>query len=185
VHPYALSKWLGEEVVMHLGSLYRIPTMSLRLFNVYGPRGRTGGLYGAVMGTFLAQRAHGAPLTIVGDGTQRRDFVWVEDVADAFVRAAAVDCIGICNIGSGEATSINRLAAMIGGPVVHIPARGGEPAITQADTRKAKRQLGWVARTSLVEGIAHLLKDLTPWTVAPWTPETIAEATAAWHRHLG
>jgi len=186
-HPYALSKRLGEEAALHWMRVYGLPVVSLRLFNVYGPRARTTGAYGAVMGTFLAQRANGAPLTIVGDGTQRRDFVWVEDVADAFVRAAKSKVTGVYNIGTGEATSINRLAALIGTyGVVHVPARGGEPPITQADNLKAQRELGWYPKTTIPEGVARLLRDLTPFKSAPvWTPDKIAEATATWHKHLG
>jgi UDP-glucose 4-epimerase len=185
-HPYALSKKMGEDLVLHWASVYRLPAVSLRLFNVYGPRARTRGGYGAVMGTFLAQRAQGVPLTVIGDGTQRRDFVWVEDVADAFVRAAQYFGDGIFNIGTGVGTSINRVAAMIGGPVVRIPARGGEPPTTQADTDKARAYLGWRATTPLEAGIARLLADLPAWEAAhAWTPEEIAVATTAWHQHLG
>jgi UDP-glucose 4-epimerase len=185
-HPYSLSKRMGEEAVLHWGRVYGLPVVSLRLFNVYGPRARTNGAYGAVMGTFLAQRANGAPLTVIGDGTQARDFVWVEDVADAFVKAAQSERTGIFNIGTGHAVSINRLAALIGGPVVRIPARGGEPAITQADAAKAQAELGWKATTSIAEGVGRLLTDLTPYTRATvWTPATIAQATKAWHANLG
>ena len=185
-HPYALSKRLGEEAALHWMKVYGLPVVSLRLFNVYGPRARTGGAYGAVMGTFLAQRANGVPLTIVGDGSQRRDFVWVEDVAEAFVKAAESDKAGIFNIGTGEAVSINRLAALIGGPIVRVPARGGEPHITEADTTKAAYVLGWTAATPISDGIARLLMDLNAFKGAPvWTPETIEEATAAWRKFLG
>jgi UDP-glucose 4-epimerase len=185
-HPYALSKRLGEEAALNWMRVYGLPVVSLRLFNVYGPRARTTGAYGAVMGTFLAQRAQCAPLTVIGDGKQARDFVWVEDVADAFVKAADSDRTGVYNIGTGEAVSINRLAALIGGPIVRIPARGGEPNVTQADTSRATRELNWTARTSITDGIGRLLSDLTPYKNATlWTPATIADATEQWHKHLG
>jgi UDP-glucose 4-epimerase len=185
-HPYALSKKLGEDLVLHWAAVYGLPAVSLRLFNVYGPRARARGGYGAVMGTFLAQRANGLPLTVIGDGTQRRDFVWVEDVADAFVRAAHFHGQGVVNIGTGVATSVNRLAAMIGGPIVRIPRRGGEPDITQADPETAATYLGWRAMTPLEDGIARLLANLHIWETAhAWTPEEIAETTTLWHRHLG
>ena len=185
-HPYALSKRLGEEAALHWDRVYGVPVVSLRLFNVYGPRARTTGAYGAVMGTFLAQRANCAPLTVIGDGKQARDFVWVEDVVDAFVKAAESDARGIFNIGTGEAVSINRLAALIGGPIVRVPARGGEPAITQADARKAARDLGWKATTSIVEGLGRLLNDVGAFRHAPvWTPDSIALASETWHKHLG
>ena len=185
-HPYALTKRLGEELVLHYGQVYGLPVVSLRLFNIYGPRARTSGAYGAVMGTFLAQRANGLPLTIVGDGTQRRDFVWVDDVVTAFIRAAESDATGVFNIGAGRARSVQELADLIGGPQVHVPARGGEPAVTCADIRQAMIVLGWYPRVELEEGVARLLADLTPWKDAPaWTPKTIAEATKVWHATLG
>jgi UDP-glucose 4-epimerase len=186
-HPYAMSKKVGEELVLHWAAVYRLPVVSLRLFNVYGPRARTRGGYGAVIGTFLAQRANGLPLTVIGDGSQRRDFVWVEDVVDAFIRAANVETpVSIFNIGTGVATSINRLAAMIGGPVVRIADRGGEPAIMQANADKALAYLGWRVTTPLEVGIGRLLAELPAWETAhAWTPQEIAEATKPWHQHLG
>jgi UDP-glucose 4-epimerase len=185
-HPYALSKWMGEELVLHYGQVYKLPVVSLRLFNVYGPRARTSGAYGAVMGTFLAQRANGAPLTIVGDGTQHRDFVHVRDVVNAFMLAATSNVPGVFNIGSGDPLSINELAAIIGGPTVQVPWRAGEPKITCAETGKALVYLGWEPTTPIRDGLAELLEDLTPWKTAPvWTPDSIAKATEQWHKHLG
>ena len=83
-YPYALTKYLGEELAIHWNKVYQLPMISLRLFNVYGPRSRTSGTYGAVFGVFLSQKIHGKPYTIVGDGTQTRDFTYVTDVARAF-----------------------------------------------------------------------------------------------------
>src|SRR3990167_6210586 len=87
-YPYALTKFLGEQLSMHWYQVYKLPVVSLRFFNVYGPRARTSGTYGAVFGVFLAQKLAGKPFTVVGDGTQRRDFVFVTDVAKAFLAAA-------------------------------------------------------------------------------------------------
>ena len=87
-YPYALTKYLGEELALHWAKVYGIPLVSLRLFNVYGPRSRTSGTYGAVFGVFLAQKLAGEPFTVVGDGEQTRDFTYVTDVARAFVEAA-------------------------------------------------------------------------------------------------
>src|SRR4029077_11578157 len=101
-YPYALTKWLGECQVMHWAQVYRMPAVSLRFFNVYGPRARTSGTYGAVFGVFLAQLLAGKPLTIVGDGEQTRDFTFVSDVVDALIAVAESDRIGEAfNVGSG------------------------------------------------------------------------------------
>jgi UDP-glucose 4-epimerase len=88
-YPYALTKHLGEQMVMHWAQVYRLPAVSVRFFNVYGPRARTSGTYGAVFGVFLAQMLAGKPLTIVGDGEQTRDFTFVSDVVDALIAVAA------------------------------------------------------------------------------------------------
>ena len=111
--------------------------MSLRLFNVYGPRARTTGTYGAVFGVFLAQLLAGKPCTVVGDGTQSRDFTFVTDVVEAFVRAAQSDLEGeVCNVGSGGTYSINHLVHLLGGEATYIPQRPGEPHCTFADIGK-------------------------------------------------
>src|SRR5579885_592325 len=143
-YPYALTKMLGESIVLHWGRVYKLPVVSLRLFNVYGPRSRTSGTYGAVFGVFLAQKLNGKPYTVVGDGTQTRDFTYVTDVARAFLAAAESDVGGEAfNVGSGGTYSVNRLVELLGGPVVHIPKRPGEPDCTFADTRKIRKRLGW------------------------------------------
>lgn len=186
-YPYAFTKWVGEQTVLHWGELYGISAVSLRLFNVYGPRSRTTGAYGAVFGVLLAQRANGYPLTIVGDGTQVRDFVFVSDVAEAFTIAAASEERGqVFNVGSGTPQSVNRLAQLIGGPVVHITKRPGEPDATHADIRKIRRLLGWAPKVSFDEGVATMLGRLGDWADAPvWTPERIEGATREWFKYLG
>ncbi|MES9903719.1 MAG: SDR family oxidoreductase, partial [Sedimenticola sp.] len=133
-YPYALAKMLGEQCVMHWHQVYGLPAVSLRMFNVYGPRSRTSGTYGAVFGVFLAQKLAGGAYTVVGDGSQTRDFTFVTDVVEAFVQAAASGLSGeIMNVGSDNSYSINRLVELLGGPVVHIPKRPGEPDCTFAD----------------------------------------------------
>jgi len=102
-YPYALTKYLGEQLVMHWAQVYRLPAVSVRFFNVYGPRARTSGTYGAVFGVFLAQLLAGEPLTVVGDGEQTRDFTFVADVVDALLTVAESDKIGeIYNVGRGS-----------------------------------------------------------------------------------
>ena len=185
-YPYALTKFLGEHYALHWSQVYRLPVVSLRLFNVYGPRSRTSGTYGAVFGVFLAQHLHQQPLTIVGDGTQRRDFTFVTDVVDAFVTAARSDVEGeVFNVGSSDTYSVNRLAALIGGETVHIPKRPGEPDCTFADTAKIRRVLGWQPRTSFEDGVRIMLANIDYWRDAPvWDPASIADATKEWFAYL-
>ena len=186
-YPYALTKELGEKLVMHWGRVYGLDTVSLRLFNVFGPRSRTSGTYGAVFGVFLAQKLAGKPLTVVGDGTQTRDFTYVADVASAFATAMASGVSGeIMNVGSGGTYAVNRLVELLGGEVVHIPKRPGEPDCTFADVRKIERLLGWKAQTSLETGVARMLEHIDDWRDAPvWDPNSIAQATTTWFAHLG
>ena len=186
-YPYALTKRLGEELVLHWGQVYGLPVVSLRFFNVYGPRARTAGTYGAVFGVFLAQKINGLPYTVVGDGTQTRDFTYVTDVAAALTRAADSDVTGeIFNVGSGRTCSVNRLVELLGGPVVNIPKRPGEPDCTFADIAKIRRVLGWEPAVSLDEGVKNMLACLDDWKNAPvWTPQTIEQATKSWFANLG
>lgn len=186
-YPYALTKWLGEQTVLHWGKVYGLGTVALRLFNVYGPRSRTTGAYGAVFGVFLAQKLKGLPLTIVGDGSQARDFVHVTDVAAAFVRAAESRIsTEVFNVGTGKPQSVNRLVRLIGGESVHIPKRPGEPDRTHADARKITKSLGWKPRVRFEDGVRDLLSRIDHWKDAPaWTPGTIRKATRDWFKYLG
>lgn len=185
-YPYALTKYLGEQLVMHWCQLYEIPAISQRFFNVYGPRSRTSGTYGAVFGVFLAQKLVGKPFTVVGDGTQTRDFTFVSDVVEAIIAAAENDVSGeIINIGSDNTYSVNRLVELLGGDVVHIPKRPGEPDCTWADVSKAKRLLNWQPKVSLEEGVAILLDNIDYWHEAPvWDEKSIAVATEKWFEYL-
>jgi UDP-glucose 4-epimerase len=186
-YPYALTKHLGEQAALHWHAVYGLPVISLRLFNVYGPRSRTSGSYGAMFGVFLAQKLAGQPYTVVGDGNQSRDFTYVNDVVEAFVRAAASSRAGeIYNVGSGVPVSVNRVVELLGGPAVHVPRRPGEPERTQADHSRISEALGWRPRTSIERGVALLLEHIDDWKSAPvWTPASISDATASWFSHLG
>jgi len=185
-YPYALTKRLGEETVLHWGQVYGLPVVSLRLFNVYGTRSRTSGTYGAVFGVFLAQKLAGKPFTVVGTGEQTRDFTYVTDVADAFYHAAMSDIVNdMFNVGSGGTYSVNRLCELLGGEITHIPKRPGEPDCTFADTSKIKKMLGWKAKITLEEGVDKILQNIDYWREAPvWTPETISVATEDWFKYL-
>ena len=189
-YPYALTKRIGEELTMHWGSLYNINVTSMRFFNVYGPRARTSGTYGAVFGVFLAQLIANKPFTIVGDGNQTRDFTYVTDLAEALKSSMKVqDKNQIYNVGSGETTSINKIAELLGGKdyqKLYIPKRPGEPDCTFADITKIKKILNWSPKVSIEEGVKEILKHIDYWKEAPvWTPETISSETKDWFKYLG
>ena len=185
-YPYALAKRMGEELVMHWAQVYNFPALSLRFFNVYGPRSRTSGTYGAVFGVFLGQKLAGKPYTVVRDGKQTRDFTYVTDIAQAILASAKSDRIGqIYNVGSGATVSVNRLVELLGGERVHIPKRPGEPDSTFADISKIQSDLGWEPQVPIEEGVAEILKHIEYWRDAPvWSPDSIAEATEDWFRYL-
>jgi UDP-glucose 4-epimerase len=186
-YPYALTKYLGERIALHWGHVYGLGTVSLRLFNVFGPRARTTGTYGAVFGVFLAQKLAGKPFTVVGDGSQTRDFTFVSDIVDGAVSAGGSDLRDeILNLGSGQTHSVNELCRLLGGPVEHIPKRPGEPDCTFADIAKARRLLGWEPRRSFEDGVRVMLEHIEDWRGAPlWNAQSIAEATKVWFEQLG
>jgi UDP-glucose 4-epimerase len=186
-HPYALSKYQGEMAVMHWHQVYRLPANSIRIFNAYGPRVRTTGAYGAVFGVFFKQKLVGKPFTVIGDGSQRRDFLFVTDVAAAFLRAAESGLSGqIWNLGAGNPQSVNRLVELLDGPVVYIPMRPGEPDCTWADISKIQSDLGWKPVVPFDKGVARMMVDIELWRDAPlWDPQSIAVATKTWFQYLG
>jgi len=186
-YPYALTKRLGEELVIHWAKLYNLPALSLRFFNVYGPRSRTSGTYGAVFGVFLAQKLAQEPMTIVGDGNQTRDFTYVTDIASALMAAVlSSKSAEIYNVGSGATISVNRISELIGGEIVYIPKRPGEPDCTFADISKINEELDWEPTISIERGVEMILENIHYWAKAPvWTPNEIKEATADWFKYLG
>ncbi len=185
-YPYALTKYLGEQYALHWGQVYGLPVVSLRFFNVYGPRSRTTGTYGAVFGVFLAQKLNHQPYTVVGDGTQSRDFTYVTDIARAVWAAACSDVKQeVMNVGSGGHYTVNQLTKLLGGDVVHIPKRPGEPEITFADTTRIHGLLEWQPKVSFEQGVASVLEQIDYWRKAPlWTPASIHEATRTWFQYL-
>jgi UDP-glucose 4-epimerase len=185
-YPYALSKYQGEQAAFHWLKVYRTPVNSIRIFNAYGTRSRTSGAYGAVFGVFLKQKLAGKPFTVVGDGTQRRDFLFASDVAAAFLAAAETDRTGgTWNLGAGNPQSVNRLVELLGGPVIYIPKRPGEPDCTWADITKIRHDLGWSQQVSFEEGVRRIVENIDYWREAPlWDPESIAKATEGWFKAL-
>jgi len=186
-YPYALTKYMGEELVLHWSQVYDLPAVSLRLFNVYGPRSRTTGAYGAVFGVFLAQKLNNKPFTVVGDGEQTRDFTYVTDVADAFIAAAKSDVKGeAMNVGSGHHYSVNLLVKLLGGESINIPKRPGEPDCTFADVEKITSLLNWKPSVSFEQGVQNMLDVIENWRDAPvWDSSSIEVATKTWFKYLG
>lgn len=185
-YPYALSKYQGEQACFHWHLVYRLPVNSIRIFNAYGTRSRTSGAYGAVFGVFLKQKLEGKPFTVVGDGAQSRDFLYATDVARAFYSAAETVHVGeTYNLGAGNPQTVNRLVELLGGPVMHIPKRPGEPDCTWANITKIQTQLGWKQEISFEEGVRRILDNIEYWRNAPlWDTETIANATKTWFATL-
>lgn len=186
-YPYALSKYQGEQASFHWRQVYGLPVNAVCIFNAYGPRVRTTGVYGAVFGVFFRQKLASKPFTVVGDGTQTRDFIFVTDVAAAFLSAAEAPISGErFNLGAGNPQSINRLVELLGGDVVYVPKRPGEPDCTFADISKVTSLLKWKPSVRFEEGVKRMLADIERWRDAPlWDPELIAEATRTWFKYMG
>ena len=186
-YPYALTKRLGEELVIHWGKVYNLNFTSLRFFNVYGPRSRTTGTYGAMFGVFLAQKLANKPFTVVGSGNQKRDFSFVSDTVDAIIKCSQSikSKNKIYNVGTEKSVSINKIVSLLKGKKIHIPKRPGEPDITVASIKKIKNELNWAPKISIEKGIQILLQNIYYWSDAPvWTKNSIKVATKDWFKHL-
>ncbi len=158
-NPYAVTKFVGEEIVMKYASIFKMPNISFRFFNVYGPRLNISGQYSAVIGNFLSQTKKNKKLTIVGDGKQTRDFIHVDDLANAFIKVIKSKKVNkIYNLGSGKKTSINLIAKIFGGKKKFIPIRPGEPKNSLANISKIKKEIKWKPKISIEEGIKKLLR---------------------------
>jgi|TARA_B110000977_G_C11072183_1_gene489908 UDP-glucose 4-epimerase len=185
-YPYALSKYQAEQLVIHWQKVYKIPFISIRIFNAYGTRSRTSGAYGAVIGTFLKQKIMKKPLTIVGNGKQRRDFIYVTDVANAFYKAAVSDKKNeIYNLGFGKSITVNYLAKKLSKELTYIPLRKGEPFETLADIKKIKKDLNWSPKIPFDEGIKIIINNIGYWKKAPlWNKKNIKKATKSWYKYM-
>lgn len=188
-YPYALTKYVAEQYVMHWGRVYKLPVVSLRITTAYGPGMKSGGMYGSVFKVFLPQKANRVPYTITGNGSESRDFVFIDDIVDAFIRTAESDVQGqIFNVGSGEPIEIKRLTELLGDDngIVYLPRRPGEPIMTWADISKIKKMLGWEPQVSIEQGVKVMLNHLNDWkNETVWTPEMIEKATREWYKFLG
>ena len=185
-YPYAFSKNIGEQMIKHWSNVYNLNYISLRLFNVYGTRSRTHGAYGAALGVFLKQKLSNHPFTIVGNGEQKRDFVNVKDVAEAFYKALKSNKKNkTYNVGSGSPISVNKLVSLLEGKKVFIPKRPGEPDITHANVDLIKNELKWKPKISIQDGIKEVLANINYWKKSPlWTRNKIKKATKNWFKYL-
>ena len=186
MYPYALSKYQGEQAAFHWQKVYGLPVNAICIFNAYGTRVRTTGVYGAVFGVFFKQKLAGKPFTVVGDGTQSRDFIYVTDVARAFFAAADTDIKGErFNVGAGNPQSINKLIELLGGTVLYVPKRPGEPDCTWADITKITSRLQWQPTIAFEDGVAKMVAEIENWKDAPlWDPESIKTATKTWFQFM-
>ena len=158
LNPYGLSKFAGEQFCGLWSRIYDLPTISLRYFNVYGPHQPSSGAYALVLGIFLKQWKESKALTIHGDGSQRRDFIYVSDVVDATIAAFRSEARGtVLNVGSGTNISVKELADMISKDQIFEPRRPGDAQETLADITRAKKALQWKPRVSFKEGLVQLL----------------------------
>lgn len=161
LNPYAFSKVAGEEMCKMYQKVFGLKTLILRYFNVYGPRSPIEGQYAPVIGIFLRQKKENKPLTVVGDGSQRRDFVHVNDVVKANILASEVDLPdsfqSIFNIGSGKNYSVLEIAKMISKNIEHVPVRSGEMKETLANINKAISVLGWNPNEKLEQYIQSVI----------------------------
>jgi UDP-glucose 4-epimerase len=158
--PYGVQKYVGELYCNIFPKIFNLSTVSLRFFNVFGPKQDPSSEYSGVVAKFFQQRKEGKPLTIVGDGGQKRDFTYVFDVVSAIIAATEKDVCGgeAINIASGNNFSINQLAEIIGGEKIYLPKRPGEIRDSLADISKAKELLGWVPEYNLEKGLREMME---------------------------
>ena len=178
---------MGEQLVFHWSKVYNIKVNSIRIFNAYGKRVKTTGAYGAVFGVFFKQILEKKPLTVVANGKQKRDFVNVKDVVNAFYLAAVTKINNeIFNLGNNDPQSINKLIKIIGyNKKIFLPKRPGEPNITWANNKKITKKLGWKPKIKFEDGVNEMINDINKWKNAPlWNKRKIKAATSIWFRYL-
>jgi UDP-glucose 4-epimerase len=164
-----------------------MPYVSIRIFNAYGPRFKTTGAYGSVIGVFLKQKLENKPLTIVGDGSQGRDYIHVLDVAKAFYLAAKSKYKNeVFNLGYGKIISIGKIVDLLRPTkTINIPYRPGEPYRSKANISKIKKKIGWKPSISFEKGFAELLLNIKYWKNAPlWNKSSINKVTKNWFKYL-
>ena len=185
-YPYAFSKYIGELLIQHYSLVYNINYISLRFFNVYGTRSRTNSAYGAAIGVFLKQKLSSYPFTIIGDGKQKRDFIYVSDVVDLVCKIVLKNINNkIYNVGLGKPRSINDLVNILGGKKIFIQKRPGEPNTTHANINKISKDFKWKPKVSLEQGLKIILQNKNFWKRAPlWTKSKIETVTKNWFKFV-
>lgn len=185
-HPYAFSKKVSEDLIVHWSKVFGINFISLRFFNVYGTRSRTNSDYGAVFGIFMKQKIMKKPFTVVGNGKQKRDFIYVTDACRAINKAIFTKHKNlVLNVGSGKPQSINKLVELMGGKKTHIPNRPGEPKKTHANINLIKKKLKWSPIIDFNNGVSIILKNQNYWRNAIlWDKKKINKVTKNWFKYL-
>lgn len=189
--PYAMSKYMGEMATMHLGKIYKMRVNSIRIFNAFGERINTNGVYGSVFPVFFKQFLEKKPLTLVGNGNQKRDYIYVIDVAKAFIKLSFSKKINqeIFNLGSGRPISINYLINKLCGKnykTIKLPKRPAEPKITYANIDKIKNHLRLDPFITFEEGLERMKKNIEYWRDSKlWNQSNINKHTKTWFNYLG
>ena len=159
--PYAFAKWQGEEVCRMYSKVYGVSSGIARFFNVYGPRNPLMGQYTPVVALFEEQMRNGDPLTIVGDGEQRRDFTHIRDICEGLISISKGSWKGdVFNLGTGRNYSINELTDLFGGEKKYIPSRPGEARFSKADISKTTEMTGWIPSISIEDHVRDFIKSL-------------------------
>ncbi len=185
-HPYAYSKYVGEQSCLLWAKIYKLPIISIRIFNAYGIRFKTTGAYGSVIGVFLRQKLSNYPLTISGNGNQKRDYIYISDVVNAFFLGAKSKHVNkIYNLGCGRPNTINKLSKLISNEFQKIPYRKGEPFATHANISKIKKDFNWKPKVSFKEGMKIIVNNIHEWKSAPlWTSKSIKKYTKNWTKYI-
>ena len=158
--PYALTKWIAEQLVMSWSKIYKLSSISLRFFNVYGSRSKNSGSYSSVINVFIKQKLSKKAFTIVGDGKQTRSFIYVTDVVNAIIKAAKSKISGeIFNVGGDKSVQIKKLAKLLGGKKIYIAKRLGELKYSSANIKKIQKKLNWKPKIDIKNGLQLLLKE--------------------------
>lgn len=158
--PYAFTKWTSEKNILERAKIYNFQAISLRLFNVYGPRSPSSNAYSGVISIFLKQKIKNQPLTIVGDGNQTRSFIYVSDVVNIMIKCAKSKITNeIFNVGGKETVKINNIVKLIKSKKIYIPKRKGDPRYSSANIKKIKKIFKWKPKISIRAGIKMLFAD--------------------------
>jgi len=153
--PYAFTKWKSEQIIMKYAKNYKFPAISLRFFNIYGPRIKVSNAYSAVISIFLKKKRENKPLTVTGNGQQSRSFVYIEDSINALIKAAKSNISNeIFNVGAEKSIKIIQIAKLLNSKIIFLPSRKGDPKYSNASIKKIKKVLNWRPKISIKKGIS-------------------------------